>query len=156
MQTTFNELLTHPHISMSSIANCIGKTRQWVSVMHTRQDVQHPELMRKHYLTIQQSLQKWALDALRAGDPYKELFKLLRQSPLNLSSLSVELGKGRWWLRDIAAGTVVPSMDERVIIAVKVREMASILHDIVLLDFIEHDYVASHLINQNKFNGLVV
>lgn len=94
--------------------------------------------------------------ALNISASSPDLIKLLQNAPLSLPSVSLELGKGKFWLRDISEGKIKPSADDRLLIAQSLHSLASILQNIVLLDFIEHDYVASHLVNQNKFNGLVV
>jgi hypothetical protein len=156
MEITFNELISNYPVSMLAIANNIGKSRQWIHFIQHSSKTKRPELMRKHYLNIQNHLREWGSMALNISAHSPDLIKLLQNSPLSLPSVSLDLGKGRFWLRDISTGTLKPSTDDRLLIAQSLQSMGSILHNIVLLDFIEHDYVASHLVNQNKFNGLVV
>ena len=155
MKINLRQLTDEYPLSYEAIAQSMGISRQWLHKFVERNIVKRPELNRKHYLAIQNHLQACgkAMCARTDTDPLTE--NLFQSWPLSLTAFSIYMGEHRFWLRD-ALHNQSFTADETAFVNRQLRQIGSILSDLVLLDFIEHDYVAQYLLNQQKFNGIIV
>lgn len=155
MKINLTQLIDEYPLSYEAIAVSMGISRQALHKFDKRNTVKRPELNRKHYLAIQNHLQACgkAMSSRSDTDPLTEI--LFKSWPLSLTAFSIYMGQHRFWLRNSLHANSLTT-GETALVNIALRQIGSILSDLVLLDFIEHDYVAQHLLNQKKFNGVIV
>lgn len=148
-----NELVETYPISYEAIAAGMGKSRQWVHQLVVKKVIKRPELNRKHILHIQNYLQQAGREMidLTANDISLSQFK---KWPFSLSALSLYMKKPKFWLSDGLTNQNL-SPDDIAGIALHINSIGSILHDVVLLDFIQHDDVSKYLTGRNSIFGIV-
>lgn len=154
MKTTFNDLLEEYPISPEALAVSMGCTRQWLYTVINRKPSKRPEFMRKHYLVIQNHLQLTGNQMLRLPEDTELTEKFMTNFPLSRTAFSIYMGESRFWLSELlTSGNIPPDTKSRILS--EMRQFGSILHDIVLLDFYDHDEVAQYLVGRNTVFGLV-
>jgi DNA-binding Xre family transcriptional regulator len=142
-QISFNNLIAQYPFSLDSIAKSIGITKQFLSVLQKGSAIKRPELMRKHFLRIQIHIRQQA-ELMEAVKLSPENISIIHSLPFSHSQLSKYCGKPVFFVDRTLQN---PSHEDCALLQQKINLIGNELKDITITDYIEHDEIASILLN---------
>jgi hypothetical protein len=148
LEISVKELTETYPVNSNSIAGYMGVTKSYLHLIFHNKVAKRPEIMRKHYLNIQNALRKGALDMKAIALTKTNFSETLKSLPLSTTALSLYMGENRFWIDDMLHLPHTRLKTDFIArIEAEIKDIGEKLSGITLTDFIEHDEVAQYLIN---------
>lgn len=152
MKLQFSELIENYPISVENIARNLHKTKQWIYFLikpkHAAgSSIRSQQLNRKHFLEMQNYIQEIGFKMRTIELTPANFGKFIAKTPVSTSRLSNKMGEHQAWI-DKLCDQKPHERDPAAIARVQteINLIGSILCDLVLVDFIQHDEIAHYLL----------
>lgn len=148
MNISLSDLIKKYPFTLESIANHIGVSKQWINQIMDFKTIRRKELVRKHFLTIQDMLQQSAEKMYMLRINYENFRTEIPNFPFGLKQLSLSMNKPRDFIE-----TLIQLPDDQVSISdieaiqQKINNLGFELYQVHITDYDEHDEVARYLLS---------